>query len=228
MLEFEKKHKRGKNTFIYTFMHHGWLFTLFGIGLIYTSWAMVYGPLIEPVSQFLGAHEDWYISNSLLGLWILLLGISFFIVAYLLASVHYRYYKFILDDYALHLHRGWFFIRETTIPYQQISNVHIERPYHYRLCGVAQIDVVTAADKGMDKTENHTKKFLIPVIDIKIARQLSRQLLESAAKIRNGESVYEKDDDENEDDSEDEPDDELLDDGLEKVGPHSYRIKGNR
>lgn len=217
MLEFEKKHKRGRNTFIYTFMHHGWLLSLIGIGLIYLSWSMVYGNLVAPVSNFLNSHENWYLSNSLIGLWVLLLGISFLIVAYLLANVHYRYYKFILDEYALHLHRGLFFIRETTIPYQQITNVHIDRPYHYRMFGVAQIDVVTAADKGLEKSEHRTKKFLIPVIDARIAKQLSRQLLECASKTRNGDPVYERetDDDDDYEDDESENDDEIDDDDID-------------
>ncbi len=81
-----------------------------------------------------------------------------------------------MDEYAIHLHRGLFFIRESTVPYGQISNVQIDRPYHYRMFGIAHIEIITNA--GQNSSESDKKKnFLIPTIDIKIARLLSKHLL---------------------------------------------------
>ncbi len=193
MLAFEKKHKRGTKTFLYTLIAHNWLMILIGLGFLYLSWAIYFGNLRDFTESFLNQHADWYTTVSMLSEWILLVGISVLFVAYLRASVHYRYYKFILDEYAVHLHKGLFFIRETTIPYAQISNVHILRPYHFRLLGIAQLDVVTAADKSMEAHEIRTKKFFIPIIDTKIARVLARQLLECADKSRKGQYIYEED-----------------------------------
>jgi membrane protein YdbS with pleckstrin-like domain len=190
MLEFEKKHKRGKKTLFYLFITKGLWFNLIGVALIYLSWAMYYGPLRDSVVLFLAQHETWYISVGMLSEWIVLTGISWIFVGYLNASVHYRKYKFMLDEYAVHLHKGLFFIREVTIPYQQISNVHIERPTTFRMFGLAQLDIVTAADRTLEHHDRKSKTFLLPIVDIDIARKLSRQLLECAARSRKGKHVY--------------------------------------
>jgi uncharacterized membrane protein YdbT with pleckstrin-like domain len=209
MLEFDKKHKRGKKTFIFLFIKYGWWLALIGIGFIYLTTIIYFGSLRPWTENFLASHAEWYISVPMLSEWLLLLGISFIFIAYLRANVVYRNYKFIIDEYALHLHRGLFFIRETTIPYRQISNVHIGRPYHYRLLGLAQLDIVTAAQRNMDeRAESERKKYLIPVIDMVIARKLSRILLEGSAKSRRrdreDEDEEELEDDEADDDSENE------------------------
>ncbi len=184
MSKSRRKHTRGKKTFFYLFIRHGWWVVLIGLACIYLAWLMYFGNFHDGMQSFLGAHPDWYISVAMLSEWIALLGAAFIVIAYLEASVIYRNYKFVVDQYAIHLHRGLFFIRETTIPYQQITNVHIERPYHYRMFGIAKLDIVTAADKEVDDMGKKTKKFLIPIIDLSIARKLSRYLLERASKIR--------------------------------------------
>lgn len=185
MIELDIEHKRGKRTFFYIFLCFGWWLALIGIGLFYLTWLIYFGRLRDNTENFLNLHSNWYITVPMLSEWLILLAISFLIIAYLRVNVLYRNYKFILDDYAVHLHRGLFFRRETTIPYQQISNVKIDRPFHYKLFGVSQIDIVTAADRNnTERKEKSAKEFYIPVIDTKLARQLARQLLESASKSR--------------------------------------------
>ncbi len=184
MFELEVKHKRGKKSFAYILINYGWWLMLIGAGFLYLSWASTFGPLNIPAASLFADHPDWYMDTSMLSWFALLFAFAFILFAVLRANIHYRKYKFILDEYAVHLHRGLFFIRETTIPYNQISNVHIDRPLSYRLFGVAELDIVTAADKSMEVIDKQTKKFFIPIIDLSIARRLSRQLLESAHKIR--------------------------------------------
>ena len=204
-LELEKKHKRGTRTFFFIFIQKCWLLALIGLGFFYLAGSIYWGNLRQPTEQFLTTHADWYVSVGMLAEWFFLVGISFFIVGYLRASVLYRTYKFYLDEYAVHLRRGLFYIRETTIPYHQISNVHIGRPYHYRMLGLAQLDIVTAADRSDDRLERSSKKFLMPVIDVSLARILSRQLLESAAESRRYGHLITN---ENDNDPTDEDDDE--------------------
>jgi uncharacterized membrane protein YdbT with pleckstrin-like domain len=210
MFVLEKKYKGGKKALFYLFLKKGWLLSLFGIGFFYLSWTLFYGNLRIPTENFLADHPDWYLNVGMLSQWSLLLGISLLFIAFLNAHVHHRYYKFMLDRHAVHLHRGWFFIRETTIPYHQISNVHIGRPYHYRMLGIAQLDIVTAADKDFEKINNKTKTFLMPVIDITLARMLSRYLLEASAKSRRGKYADEEDD--VDEDEEVEDSDEIVED----------------
>jgi uncharacterized membrane protein YdbT with pleckstrin-like domain len=208
MLEFERKHKRGGKTFFYIFLQKGWWLTLLGVGFIYLSWLMFFGPFIGPVENFLASHPSWYIDVSMLSEWALLLGLFLFFIAFLRANVHYRNYKFMLDEYAVHLYQGLFFIRQTTIPYEQITNVHIAQPYHYRLSGIAKLDIVTAADKDSDKSDKRTNKFLMPMIDSSIAKALSRQILECASRSRKGKHVYDQEELDEEDEEEDSEDDD--------------------
>lgn len=207
MFDFGKKHRRGKITFFYLLISKSWWLVLISIGSIYLSWLMYFGALQGYTTSFLAGHPDWYITVSMLSSWILLFGICVMFLAYFRTNALHRMYKFILDDHAVHLHRGLFFIREITIPYQQISNVHIIRPYHFRLLGLAQLDIVTAADTSTDRVREKAEKFLIPIIDVSIARVLSRQLLESASKVRNGKEVYPEDFDDDSDEDDDELDD---------------------
>lgn len=208
-LELGKKHKRGTRTFFFIFIKKCWLLILIGLGFFYLAGSIYWGSLRQPTTQLLATHPNWYVSVGMLAEWFLLVGISFFIVGYLRASVLYRAYKFYLDEYAVHLRHGLFYIRETTIPYHQISNVHIGRPYHYLLLGLAQLDIVTAADRSDDRLERSSKKFLMPIIDVSLARILSRQLLESAAESRRyGHLVTNEDDDDSNNEDDDEYDEE--------------------
>ncbi|MES2436544.1 MAG: PH domain-containing protein [Patescibacteria group bacterium] len=176
---------------MYLFYSYGWWLTGIGLGLIYLSWAMYFGHLNTAATEFLGNHPEWFIDVGMLSQWCVLFGISFIFVAYLRANVMYRSYKFILDEYALHLHRGILFIHETTIPYQQISNVHIDRPYHFRMCGLARLDIVTSSDNSREEMQAKNRKFLIPIIDIKVARKLSKILLEGT--VHNNQARFRKD-----------------------------------
>ena len=189
-----KKHKRGRNTFIYLFLTKTWIPNLIGLGFIYLAYAMYYGPLLAWSTNFFANHADWYITVPMFASWCLILGLMVLVLSVMIGWRFYVHYKFIFDDHAFHLHRGFFFIRETTIPYSQVSNVHIARPYTYRMMGLAQLDIVTAADKslthGDSKEEGKPKQFLIPLIDAKKARALSSQLIAFSVKIRKGKEAF--------------------------------------
>lgn len=197
MFELDQKYKSGGRALFYLFLRHGWFFILSGLGLIFLSYEMYFGRLKTFTTDFLASHSDWYIDDFMISEWILLLGISVIIVGYLVGNVHYRSYKFKLDEHAFHLRRGLFFIHETTIPYQQISKVTISRPYHYLFFGVAELDIVTADDRSDSNNKVKASKFLIPVISSPIARALSKQLLLYASMSRKGQSIepeYEEED----------------------------------
>jgi membrane protein YdbS with pleckstrin-like domain len=204
-----KKHRRGRKTFLYLYITHTWILNLVGIACIWLAYLMYYGALNQKATAFFAVHSSWYIDVPMVSSWFLLLGIMILILAYMIGYRYYVHYKFIFDDHAFHLHKGFFFIRETTIPYQQVSNVHIARPYTYRMFGLAKLDIVTAADKSLSHGEAKDKEFLIPIIDTKKARALSKQLISFAAKIRKGQDPFAgyRDPEEDEIDEVDEVDD---------------------
>lgn len=210
MFEFEQKYKRGKRTFLFLYLKHGWLFNLVGLLFLLLAWAIYYGPFYSATANFLDSHPNWYITSTMLSQWLVLLAAASFIMALLESRIMYAHYKFLLDDHAFNLYKGVFFIRETIIPYQQISNVNITRPYHYRIFGISQLDILTAADKGAiqgDDGKDKKRKLLIPIIDAHIARDLARQLMECASKKRKGIDLHETALDV-EDEAEEESDDE--------------------
>lgn len=204
MFEFGQKYRRGRKTFLFLYIKYAWLFNLLALAIFYLAWAVRYGPLHMYAITTLADHPDLYISVSMISQWLVLLGISLIVIGMLRGRIMYAHYKFILDDHAFNLYQGLFFARETTIPYQQISNVNINRPYHYRLFGIAQLDILTAADKSMlvQDGKKNSRKMLIPIIDTSIARRLSQQLMECASRKRKGEDLYAVDFDMDDDDAE--------------------------
>jgi uncharacterized membrane protein YdbT with pleckstrin-like domain len=190
MFELNKNYRCGGKTFLFLFIAYGWWLSLFGLLLIYLSYEIYFGRLHDTVNVFLAGHPDWYVDIFMISEWILLLGISFVFVAYIRATTVHKSTRFLLDEHAFHLRRGLFFIRETTIPYGQISKVNISRPYHFRMLGVAEFDVITADDRS-SRQKKSSSKFLIPVIDTAIAKSLSKQLLEYASMIKHGQDISE-------------------------------------
>ena len=147
----------------------------FGIAFAYLAFEISFGSLQAPLAQFLAGYPSWYVDTGMLTQWLSFISIAFFIVAYLGVSVEYRKYSFHVDDHAFHLRRGLFRVQEITIPYAQISNVHIEQPYHWRLIGLAQLDITISSSRDALRAKKR-REFLIPCIDKPLARALSRFL----------------------------------------------------
>ncbi|MDQ3014866.1 MAG: PH domain-containing protein [bacterium] len=204
-MKHAKKLYRGKKTFFYILITKGWLFLLLGAGILFLTWHVMYGNLRTSADSYLSNNPQWGFDAPQVAQLLLLVGLACILMVYLRARVLYRHHRFELDEFAINVHRGLYFTHETTIPYHQISNVYIVRPYHYKIFGIARLDIITAADRGLELDESRARKFLIPVIDITIARKLSRFLLEKAAQKR--QSIRE-DFDENTDDEDEEGDTE--------------------
>lgn len=208
MFELDQKYKCGWKTSIFLFISYGWWLALLGVGFVYLAWTEYYGPLRSFLESFLARHPDWYLDVTMLSEWTLLIGLSFLFIAYLRAATIHRSYKFMLDEHAFHLRRGLFFVQETSIPYQQISKVNISRPYHYRMFGVSELDIITADDRNDSYMKTKSSAFLIPVIDTSIAKALSKQLMGYASMIKHGQKIeepeeFEEGEEEDYDDEED-------------------------
>lgn len=175
-------HRLGKKTFWIFFLRHSKLFFLIlGLTIWFTynvsgdnKWSASY-------KEFFIRKADWYISPSLFmsTLWMAIAG--YVLVIFLYCWVIYRQYKFMLDEHAFYVRRGIFFIREVVIPYRQIQNVEINRPYLYRLIGLAELDLTTFTNVQQELDEhgkNKKHKNLLPVIDYRIAKILARNLVQ--------------------------------------------------
>jgi uncharacterized membrane protein YdbT with pleckstrin-like domain len=198
-IELDKKYRSGKRTFVYLFIRFGWWMLLIGAALCYVAFEVNFGQWDMNATQFLAAHPDWYVTTGMLAQWFLYAALGCFLLAYLRASVLYRGYVFHVDEHALHLRRGLIRVQEITIPYHQISNIHIEQPYHWRFLGLAQLDITIASSRESLSKVMKRQDFLIPYIDKSVARALSHFLVREAS----GEEDETDDEFEEEDDSED-------------------------
>jgi uncharacterized membrane protein YdbT with pleckstrin-like domain len=199
MIELDTRYRTGPRTFAYLFFRRGWWLIVLGLLFLYLAYETYFGQLQSGTAQFLAGHPDWYISVAMLSQWELYAAIGFLLVAYIRASVLYREYSFHLDEHALHLRRGLIRVQEITIPYRQISNIHIEQPYHWRLLGLAELDITIASSRTALSKVMKKQDFLIPYIDKSVAKELSHFLVRQAS----GEEDDVDDEFEEEDDSED-------------------------
>jgi uncharacterized membrane protein YdbT with pleckstrin-like domain len=198
-IEFDTKYRSGKRTFVYLFLRYGWLFLIPAVVLLYVAYEMYFGQWQAGAAQFFNAHPTWYITAGMVTEWLAFGGVALLLIAYMRASVLYRAYSFHVDQHALHLRRGLIRVQEITIPYRQISNIHIEQPYHWRFLGLAELDITIASSRESLSKVMRKQDFLIPCIDKSVARALSHFLVHQAS----GEDDETDDALEEEDDSED-------------------------
>lgn len=205
ILEYDQIYNCGKRSLTFFLVKYGWIFFLIAGGLFYIDFQMYFGSFRQPTIDFLADHEDWYISVGMLTEWIFLLGLSIIFIGYIRSKVLHRKIKFKIDEHAFHLREGLFMIKETTIPYLQISNVHLVRPYAYRLLGLSRLDILTVSDKDVLRRNSGKKlnDYLIPLIDTSIAKALANHLMKYASGSRvhevgtvqtNSELEYEEED----------------------------------
>jgi uncharacterized membrane protein YdbT with pleckstrin-like domain len=189
MLELNKKYSLGKRTFWFLYFKNGKIATLIIMGCIAIIFSMYIGETGLWFEYFLANNFNGIITKGLLTLWLSLGVFGMFVILFISLYEHFAQHKFMLDDHSFHVRRGIFMIKEKVIPYRHIQNVDIEQPYHYRLFGVARLNITTArldtfAEQDVDgdpkkakKYMSHDKNNLIPIIDKKIAKELAHYLV---------------------------------------------------
>lgn len=180
---------------MYLTARYGWWLIGCAIGSGYLAFQMYFGQLRAPTARFLADHPEWSIDVDMLSEWAALLSVAFLAIALLRVWVQYRLYSFYVDDHAFHLSRGLIRVQEITIPYKQITNVHIEQPYHWRLFGLAQLDITISSSSSDTLNTRKRRDFLIPCIDKSLARALSQTLIRQAAgEEADGDDAYDEED----------------------------------
>ena len=178
-LELNKKYTFGKRTFWFLFLKNGKIATLITIGLIYLMFAINTGALGAATDEFLAGHFGGIVTATMLTQWLGLIVGAVIIFMAIMMYEHHAQHKFMLDDHSFHIRRGILMVKEKLIPYRHIQNVDLEQPYHYRIFGVVRLNITTArVDTFADeKDKKHDSKHLIPLMDKKIAKELSHFLV---------------------------------------------------
>lgn len=182
-LELNKRYTFGRRTFWFLFLKNGKLITLIILGLLFTAVAINVGNTNNTTSEFLSTHWGGVITVGMLTQWILLLAAAAIIFLAIMMYEHHAQHKFMLDNHSFHIRRGVLMIKEKVIPYRHIQNVDLEQPYHYRLFGVVRLNITTArvdtfeTEFDKHKGKKHDHQHLIPLMDKKIAKELSHFLV---------------------------------------------------
>lgn len=189
MLELNKKYSLGPRTFWFLYFKNGKIATLVILAFIALILSLYIGRTGEWFTYFLLTNFGGIITKGLLTLWFSTTAMAVLIFLFISLYEHFAQHKFMLDDHSFHVRRGIFMVKEKVIPYRHIQNVDIEQPYHYRIFGVARMNITTArldtfAEAEVDfdpkkakKFASHDKNNLIPIIDKKIAKELAHYLV---------------------------------------------------
>jgi putative membrane protein len=98
------------------------------------------------------------------------------IIAYILAKLSYRYYRYELTDENFRKEHGVIWKSYTTIPYDRIQNVNIHRGIIARMLGLSTLVIETA---GGARAEG-----VLPGLSMEVAEQLRNDLIQRAKRSR--------------------------------------------
>lgn len=93
----------------------------------------------------------------------------------------YSAYRFALDEDAVRVQRGIFYKKEIAIPYRQIQDVDIERPFLFQLLGASKLQILSSGTEGREGTaDSNDVEGVLPILDAEAARALQTELLRRA------------------------------------------------
>lgn len=107
-----------------------------------------------------------------------LAAIASLILAIFIGWLVYVNYKFMLTEDALKIERGIFSKEEVAIPYRQIQDVDVDKPFVFRIMGLSKLIILTAGHE--DKNAGDQSEGIIPAIDSGLADKLQAELLKRA------------------------------------------------
>ena len=103
------------------------------------------------------------------------LAIIFCVIAFLLAWVKYVSIKFMFDEFAFHIKKGFLSKSEIAIPYRQIQTINHSQSLNEKMLGIMNIIIQTAGED--DKNGSPDSQGVLPVLDAKIALAVEQELL---------------------------------------------------
>ena len=178
-LELNIKYSLGRRVFWFLFFKNNKKIILFLISLLF----LIYFLNTNDFKLWL-SNMNTILTTGILTLWAVSLFFGVFIIMLVSTFERYIQHKFLLAEHSFHIRKGFFMIKEKVIPYRHIQNVDIEQPYHYRILGLAKLNITTAR---MDNFEDE-KTNLIPIIDKNLARKLSEFLISQGVKSHHSNS----------------------------------------
>jgi len=101
---------------------------------------------------------------------VFLLGIIFGGIGIFISTLRYKFFTFTLEEFGLRLRKGVLRVEEVSIPYRQMQNVDITRPFVYRILGLSRLVVLSAGDE--QSLEGDQIDTVFDPIDSEIAEEI--------------------------------------------------------
>ncbi len=128
---------------------------------------------------------------SYISMLLFLVGVIAFLMGFIVASLQYRNYSFMLDEFGVKVRRGIFSQKEISVPYRQIQDVDIIRSFSYRMMGVSKLVMITAGHEDKGEERDGTDSVLDP-IDSALAQEI-RSFLDQKIGVQITESTVQAD-----------------------------------
>ena len=130
-----------------------------------------------------GKSTEDFVSASFFG-WFVLIFVIFIIVAYIVARLTYRFYRYELTDGEYRAERGIIWKRYVSIPYERIQNVDIYRGVIDRLLGLSDLQIHTAGYGAAGSTKLGSEGRL-PGLFREDAELIRNELIQRAKQSKN-------------------------------------------
>ncbi len=181
-MENSQTYKRlGALTFWIFIFENAWLFIIPLLALCVIIIIRMFGAA-EALSNLLGTTTDLIETINTAFNWGILGAVVFFIlgatIAFGMALIDYFTFSFEITEHAIRIRRGIINTEEVSIPYRQIQNVDIDRPFFYQLFGASRLVILTAGhDDDIDDDYSDESEGAIPAISKAFAEELRDELL---------------------------------------------------
>ncbi len=158
----------GRKTFLLLVLKRSTLFFLF----------LIISIIFSSINSKLGEVPSFIFGK--ISFYSFLISSAFLVIAIFSAWLIYINYRFLLDENAFKVHRGFLRKEEVAIPYRQIQNVNIKRSFFDQIIGLSKLVILTAGHEDEEEKIKAESEGILPSLDKKLAREIQEVLLKRA------------------------------------------------
>ncbi|MEI7765156.1 MAG: PH domain-containing protein [bacterium] len=127
--------------------------------------------ILEVILSFLKSKNLFILNSS----YLIIVGIVFCAIAFLVAWVEYKSVQFMFDEFAFHIKKGFLSKSENAIPYRQIQFINHSQNINQKMLGMMNVVIETAGESDTKNGLGDEGK--LPILDAMIALSIEKELL---------------------------------------------------
>ena len=112
---------------------------------------------------------------SIISIFLIIVGIIFCIIAFIMALIKYKSVGFMFDEFAFHMKKGFLSKSENAIPYRQIQFINHSQNINQKMLGMMNVVIETAGESDTKNGLGDEGK--LPILDAMIALSVEKELL---------------------------------------------------